>query len=224
MNNNNNNNNDNNFNTIEKENFNPVFIDESITEKVILYSKYKYLFHFYNIRKRNFYKGKIVDFYYNNDVNNKQLIAVRVVFMNFDNDYNYDQIIDFPSPSIQKDNPWIIIIESDDEDDQNNNDKNSENDNHNQQKDNNDKANHRRQQPQYYFEDDDDEEDLLDQHFLNFFDEDIVGEEAQHLMQLVDHPLQQVQEPQYHELLVPDPQWLKLSIIYNIYKILFNIL
>lgn len=185
---------------IEKEHFNPVFTDQTITEETIADSRYKYIYYFYNSRKCNFYKGKIEQLYFNyNEARNRQLTAVRVTFINFDYD-NYEQVINFPSPAIQKDNPWLIVIETDDEsvieeDDNNQNDAN---------------------QARYYFEDDDeDDELLLEQRFLDFYDEDIV--EQPPAVYGDDHEeggLIYNQEPQ-HQLLdgnfqyqqLPDPEW-----------------
>ena len=217
-------------NIIEREHFDTVHIDETITERVIVYSKYKYMFHFFNTTKNNFYKGKIVDLYYNNDDNNRQLSGVRVVYMNFDRD-NYDVIINFPSPSIQKNNPWLITIETDNEEDDqktNNNVNNYEehknindhrrdyyfDDDEDEDEDNNinDQNNKRNDNNNHYYYEDDQEnrhyylEDnffQLGQQLLDFDDEDILDEEPQVLQGVQHHQGLQLR---YQEV-VPEPEW-----------------
>ena len=95
------------------DNFDPVCINSDITEQLIVESLNKYKFYVFCLKGLCFYFAKVVELYRNNPDNNN-LTSFEVHFQGWNDSFN--QLIVFPSPLIQLENLFLVVIDSDNND------------------------------------------------------------------------------------------------------------
>ena len=97
-------------------NFDPVYINTNITEQFIVESLNKYnIFYVFCVRGLCFYSGKIVELFRNNPDNNS-LTSFEVHYQGWNDSYN--ELIVFPSPRIQLENLFLVVIDSDNDEEE----------------------------------------------------------------------------------------------------------